>query len=640
MKFRYKYALYLCAAAALACSCSDDDDNAPVVTGSVAGHEMTVTVTAATPTLESDLGKAAFTSVWAEGDQLSVSYWNNVYQNNVLTLSGNAGQQKGTFVCDNALTEEKQTLFVHYPYSTTAATICKQDISEQKGTAEGLHEVDCMSGTATVNNNAATVELTRDVALIHLCDLTFAESAEATTITGMTLTGSNVGVNRQWSATTGESVACDNGTITVNGPIALDGNSISDLYFAIFPETSTAGDSFKLSVALDDGAIYNVVWTIDTPYEANKEYQIVPTVKNSYNLYPYKKAYKLQIPSLADFEKSWIHTAYDGDLKVAEICLEYLKTDLYATRAIVVYPVGVLDYGAADYTKGFVAQHLDYDSNFNMSVGNVANAGGLLSFDYDAWTATYTVGTSTPVSTVYLNKFGVTGEPIEGATELTTEPYLLTDLDGNEYGVMKLGIDVWMQRSLRTTKLADGTDITIGTSTSPSDSDRLLAFYQNHDETTVEQYGLLYGVGSLDNLAVIDPDSRNTWAITTYVQSNYPATYGYDTDWSHMMRYNGYSINRCADPAVTTWNGISGQDNITGLTLEPSGYMKYSSKKFSMVYGGIVGYYWVKFIDSNSYGQIVFCNSWSCKDFPATSYSSSLIRYYPVRMVRTDKHGE
>ena len=88
--------------------------------------------------------------------------------------------------------------------------------------------------------------------------------------------------------------------------------------------------------------------------------EVVQEAKTPEPIYPIEGTYKFNIPSVSDFDATKIYKVMDGNLKVAEICLEYLKNDNIASRAVVVYTG---EGGAADYTRGFVAYLVDDEGN-------------------------------------------------------------------------------------------------------------------------------------------------------------------------------------------------------------------------------------------------------------------------------------
>jgi hypothetical protein len=638
MNIKYCNPIYLSVIALLFAACSSKDDTESPAENNT-GRAVVVKAEAAA--LQENQGLSENSIGWTSADSIYLAYANSGYRLEPFALTSGQGNS-ATFTYNNSVIPDGTSVYAVSPYRYYDATLCRFDISKQEGTLKDLHKYDCKIAKGTVNAAQANLTFQRQIAILHLKNMDFGSDIEATNVANMTLTGDNVGTRRQWSSLTGDSLLTENDTIKVSNSIPLEGTKLNDSYLAIFPGTTKQGDNYKLKVTLDDGRIYNVTWKADTTYTANNEYTIEPKVQYTYNLYPYKKAYKITIPSLEDFNKSWIYSVYDGSQKIAEICLEFLHADPYSTRAIVVYPVGELDGGAADYTNGYVAKIIDTaDDHFKMSINTGNISGGSLKFDYSTYKATYQSGKKAAVNTVYLNKFGVTDQEIAGAVDLTPKPYTVTDASGNEYGILKIGIDVWMQSNLRTTKMTDGNDITIANSTSSYNGNFNYAFYWNMDQSTVKERGLMYGVGLLDNISVKDPDSRNTWAISTGVKSLRPASY--DTNWSHMFAYLGYYINAILDPNTTTWNGATNTDNYSGFLVYPSGMIGYYRVNgvvcYYNNYHNILTYYWMKATDG-SYCYMRFCYNWNCYDFPATSYQNYSSFYVPIRMVRTDNRNK
>lgn len=75
-------------------------------------------------------------------------------------------------------------------------------------------------------------------------------------------------------------------------------------------------------------------------------------------------------------------------------------------------------------------------------------------------------------------------------------PGNVTDIEGNSYPVVKIGMQYWMAENLRTTKLNDGTPITCiedATVWGENAADKTVAYcYQNNDPAQIAGFGLLY----------------------------------------------------------------------------------------------------------------------------------------------------
>lgn len=124
-------------------------------------------------------------------------------------------------------------------------------------------------------------------------------------------------------------------------------------------------------------------------------------------------------------------------IPVAEICYEYVKgyTEKARQRSLVVYP---WNPKSGDYTTGFV----------------VAN-GGQVNHDGSG----YLPGNSAPVQSIGID---ISGELVPvGETQLSLTPQTetITDPEGNNYGIVKIGNQYWMKENYRCThyRLEDGT---------------------------------------------------------------------------------------------------------------------------------------------------------------------------------------
>jgi len=257
--------------------------------------------------------------------------------------------------------------------------------------------------------------------------------------------------------------------------------------------------------------------------------------------YPYSKNYKINIPSVSDFNnaKTNIFTVMDGSQKIAEICLEYINSTGMSSRAIVVYGVATRDGNSADYKNGYIAQFIDDSGNVKQSSAN----GSVASFNYDTNECSYVpiLRNYPTINTVYLSTTGITCKENTGATELTAKPYYVVDKSGNQYPVVKIGSDVWLGSNLRTLKLGDGTNITL-TNTPTANC----AIYPRQD-TSLDPavYGYLYYASFVmgNNIAkmgssVVD-SYGSTWRVSTGGGSNTSGIMGTTTDWQRLFSYIG-----------------------------------------------------------------------------------------------------
>ena len=173
----------------------------------------------------------------------------------------------------------------------------------------------------------------------------------------------------------------------------------------------------RISLALEDNPRMIARSTILTikVFSVTRKIEVVQEAKAAEPIYPIEKVYKFKIPSVENFDISKIYKVMDDKLKVAEICLEYLKNDHIASKAVVVYTG---QGGAADYTRGLVAYLVDDDGN----VSDIDKNGGTVAFNYNENTLDYVAGNSNAVQTVYLSAFGITTEEQENAVEVVAEP--------------------------------------------------------------------------------------------------------------------------------------------------------------------------------------------------------------------------
>ena len=159
----------------------------------------------------------------------------------------------------------------------------------------------------------------------------------------------------------------------------------------------------------------------------------------------------------------------------------------------------------------------------------------------------------------------------------------ITDIDNNVYQTVQIGNQCWMKENLRTTRYADGTSISLGSSTSTSTPYR---YYPNCDSNNVNIYGYLYNWFAIMNnspsstnnpsgVQGICPDgwhvpSNAEWTqMTDYVSSQTQFLCNSPTNISKSLASNtgwSNSSNTCA-----VGNNQS-SNNTTGFTAFPAGY--------------------------------------------------------------------
>lgn len=193
------------------------------------------------------------------------------------------------------------------------------------------------------------------------------------------------------------------------------------------------------------------------------------------------------IPSFG--ENTFCYKLMSGEEQLGIICKEYLKGPEIDAQAIVVYPMSGI---TPDLSQGFIAQILATDED-GVSTGiPVAESihGGAVGFDKGS----NSISLFIPGSKSNIEYISIDAEGHIFATEaltddrLTLVPDYCTDICENNYGIVKIGTQFWMQQNLRTTKLADGTDIS--TAITGDQWLKVMAYRKSCDDNPL--FGLLY----------------------------------------------------------------------------------------------------------------------------------------------------
>ena len=166
-----------------------------------------------------------------------------------------------------------------------------------------------------------------------------------------------------------------------------------------------------------------------------------------------------------DWDKSNVWKVMDGDKQVAEICKEGFGRipgqNGVTYQVVAVYPVG--EDNKVDLANGYIAKYL------GGAKGSRNIAGGSI-----GWTmrGSYENGNVSPLAAFIagtggkeeISKLMITSsknvkECKNGIDKYKLEPYTISDADGIEYPIVKIGASYWMRENLRATKFKDGTSL-------------------------------------------------------------------------------------------------------------------------------------------------------------------------------------
>jgi uncharacterized protein (TIGR02145 family) len=90
----------------------------------------------------------------------------------------------------------------------------------------------------------------------------------------------------------------------------------------------------------------------------------------------------------------------------------------------------------------------------------------------------------------------------------------ITDIDGNQYEITKIGNQIWMAENLRVTKYADGTPIPQVTDNTEwmnlGDDDKAFCWWENDSATYAESYGAYYTFAAANNGNVTSDSAYST----------------------------------------------------------------------------------------------------------------------------------
>jgi uncharacterized protein (TIGR02145 family) len=197
--------------------------------------------------------------------------------------------------------------------------------------------------------------------------------------------------------------------------------------------------------------------------------------------------------------------------------------------------------------------------------------------------------------------------------------FKLSDIEGNQYNVVKIGTQVWMQENLKSGKYNDGTEIPLVTDgsawsalTTPG-----YCWYNNDAATNKATYGAIYNWYATNGSENICPAG---WHVPT------------DAEWTTLTTYLGgenVAGGKLKETGTLHWqNPNTGATNESGFTARAGG-TRYIGGLFDII--GIYGYWWSSSENSGTssyYRNLLYNYSYIYSSFSdkRTGYSVRCLR--------------
>lgn len=242
-----------------------------------------------------------------------------------------------------------------------------------------------------------------------------------------------------------------------------------------------------------------------------------------------------------DWETSRIHHIYNNGVWIGDVCREYLRGNGIDAQATVIYTVDA--QGSLNISTGFVAQVMSYNSNtfvYSPSTSNIH--GGRVNWAAGNSINSYNNGSSAAIWKIEFRDDGtLVAAPDTYIPTLQTTPYYVTDIEGNNYGTVKIARQYWMRDNLRVRQYNNG--------------DALTAYYYGNDLANEATFGLLYTWDTMMSNSSIAPPG---WRLFSY--DDFYTLYQYATpDAGRKLKANElWSTLGANNTDITGFHGIPG----------------------------------------------------------------------------------
>jgi len=209
-------------------------------------------------------------------------------------------------------------------------------------------------------------------------------------------------------------------------------------------------------------------------------------------------------------------------------------------------------------------------------------------------TFTSSVTGLSPSTTYYIRAYATNSQGTYYGTQRTFSTTIacnstLTDYDGNSYNMIALGSQCWMKQNLKTTHYADGTYISLGSTTSTTVAYR---YYPNGSSSNVATYGYLYNwkavmrnsSSSSANPSGVQGICPTGWHVPSYTELTQLENY-VGSQSAYLCGGSSTSIAK-ALASTSGWNSSTttcavgntqSSNNATGFGAFPAGYYYGSS---------------------------------------------------------------
>ncbi len=246
-----------------------------------------------------------------------------------------------------------------------------------------------------------------------------------------------------------------------------------------------------------------------------------------------------------DWNLSRVYAVYDDNVRIAQVAREYLfRSGTIDAQAIVVYPIDA--EGSVDYSFGYVARLMNRNRNTLTNEYEPQTApvhGGIVAFSPASNSiVSYTAGTDSLMNKVEIVSPGEIRPAADNALPfLDARPLLMDDVDGNEYPVVKIGMQFWTRENYKAEHYNDGSN--------------MVHYYFNDDPANKNTFGGLYPWASVVDERGFAPPG---WHVPSYDEITTLANY--------LMPDSGRKLK-----ANILWYDLSYNDDVTGFRGLPAG---------------------------------------------------------------------